>query len=49
MRGSKPYYFTDMRHGVGLDKVISWIEQDVLLLDYSPSKSENLNARARTT
>ena len=48
MRGSKPYYFTDMRHGVGLDKVIAWIEQDVLLLDHSPANSENLNARART-
>ena len=48
MRGSKPYYFTDMRHGVGLDKVIAWIEQDVLLLDRSPSKSEKSHARART-
>ena len=48
MRGSKPYYFTDMRHGVGLDKVIAWIEQNVLLLDHSPANSENLNARART-
>ncbi|WP_348680996.1 urease accessory protein UreG [Marinobacter nauticus] len=48
MRGSKPYYFTDMRHGVGLDKVIAWIEQSVLLLDHSPANSENLNARART-
>lgn len=47
MRGSKPYYFTDMRHGVGLDKIIAWIEQDVLLLD-TPPKSENLHARAST-
>ena len=33
MRGAKPYYFTDLRAGVGLEKVIAWIEQDVLLLD----------------
>ena len=33
MRGAKPYYFSDMRAGVGLEKIISWIEQDVLLLD----------------
>ncbi len=37
MRGAKPYYFTNMRGGVGLDKVISWIERDVLLLDGEPS------------
>ena len=48
MRGSKPYYFTDMRHGVGLDKIIAWIEQDVLLLDHTPPKSKNLYARAST-
>jgi urease accessory protein len=33
MRGAKPYYFTDLRGGVGLEKIIAWIEQDVLLLD----------------
>ncbi len=33
MRGAKPYYFSDMRAGVGLENIISWIEQDVLLLD----------------
>ena len=32
MRGAKPYYFSDMRAGVGLENIISWIEQDVLLL-----------------
>ncbi len=32
MRGSKPYYFSDMRAGIGLENIISWIEQDVLLL-----------------
>jgi len=48
MRGSKPYYFTDMRNGVGLDRIIAWIEQDVLLLDAAPPKSDNSHARART-
>ena len=48
MRGSKPYYFTDMRNGVGLDRIIAWIEQDVLLLDTAPPKSDNSHARART-
>ncbi len=38
MRGAKPYYFTDMRGGVGLDKVIAWIEQDVLLLDQTAAE-----------
>ncbi len=37
MRGAKPYYFTNMRGGVGLDKVITWIERDVLLLAGSTS------------
>ncbi len=32
MRGSKPYFFSDMRAGIGLENIISWIEQDVLLL-----------------
>ncbi len=48
MRSSKPYYFTDMRNGVGLDRIIAWIEQDVLLLDTAPPKSDNSHARART-
>ena len=38
MRGAKPYYFTDMRNGVGLEKVIAWIEQDVLLLDQTAAE-----------
>ncbi len=33
MRGERPYYFTDLRKGVGLDRIIEWIEHDVLLLD----------------
>jgi urease accessory protein len=38
MRGAKPYYFTDLRGGVGLEKVIAWIEQDVLLLDQTAAE-----------
>lgn len=33
MRGDRPYYFTDLRKGDGLDRVIDWIERDVLLID----------------
>ncbi|GAB5469392.1 MAG: urease accessory protein UreG [Rhodospirillales bacterium] len=33
MRGERPYFFTDLRKGDGLDRIISWIERDVLLLD----------------
>ncbi len=30
-RGSKPYIFTDMKRGTGLDELIAWIETDVLM------------------
>ena len=33
MRGARPFLFTDIRDGQGLDKVISWIEHDVLMRD----------------
>ncbi|MGI6766309.1 MAG: urease accessory protein UreG [Lentihominibacter sp.] len=29
-RGDKPYVFTDMYRGIGLDSVIKWIKEDVL-------------------
>ncbi|MDD6311327.1 MAG: urease accessory protein UreG [Firmicutes bacterium] len=29
-RGDKPYVFTDLYEGVGLDRVIKWIKEDVL-------------------
>lgn len=32
-RGQRPFLFTNMRTGEGLDKVISWIERDALLLN----------------
>lgn len=38
MRGTKPYFFTDMRGGVGLEKIIAWIEQNVLLLDQTAAE-----------
>lgn len=31
MRGTKPFIFTDLHNKVGLDKVISWIKENVLL------------------
>lgn len=33
MRGERPFLFTDVRDGQGLDKVIAWIEHDVLMRD----------------
>ena len=48
MRGSRPYVFTDMRKGEGLDVVIAWIERDVLLLDVASPASGKRHARAST-
>ncbi|WP_160680611.1 urease accessory protein UreG [Clostridium sp. C8-1-8] len=31
MRGEKPFIFTDLHHKVGLDEVITWIKENVLL------------------
>lgn len=31
MRGTKPFIFTDLHNKVGLDKVIDWIKENVLL------------------
>lgn len=33
MRGTRPYLFSDMKSGVGLDKIVSWIEHDVMMID----------------
>lgn len=32
-RGDMPQVFTDLRHGIGVDEVIAWIERDVLFRD----------------
>jgi urease accessory protein len=32
-RGAKPQVFTDLKHGVGVEDVIAWIERDVLFTD----------------
>ena len=32
-RGDKPYVFTDLYRGVGLDEVIRWIKEDMLFED----------------
>lgn len=33
MRGSKPFFFTNLREAEGLDNIISWIKRDVLLIE----------------
>ncbi|MBA7656985.1 Urease accessory protein UreG [subsurface metagenome] len=33
MRGDRPFMFTNMRTGEGLDQVIRWIEREVLLIE----------------
>ena len=35
MRGGKPFMFTDLRHGDGLDQVVNWIEHSVLFSEVS--------------
>lgn len=37
MRGTRPFMFTNLRSGEGLNQVIDWIEQEVLLLDKQAS------------
>ena len=34
MRGSKPFVFTNIRSGEGVDKVIEFLEHDVFFSDY---------------
>jgi urease accessory protein len=45
MRGTRPFIFTNMRTGYGLDDVIAWIERDVLLL--SNASAERVHAEPR--
>jgi urease accessory protein len=33
MRGSRPVIFSNMKSGEGLDKIVAWIEHDVLMLE----------------
>ncbi len=46
MRGDRPYFFTDLRKGDGLDRIIDWIERDVLLIDKqgAAANAEKLSA-----
>jgi urease accessory protein len=30
MRGGRPFVFTNLREGVGVDVVVSWIRRDLL-------------------
>ena len=31
MRGSRPFVFTDLRHGVGVDAIVAWMRGELLL------------------
>jgi urease accessory protein len=31
MRGERPFLFTDLRHGQGVDKVVDWLLQNVFM------------------
>jgi urease accessory protein len=42
MRGTRPFVFTNLRSGEGLDQIINWIEQEVLLLDIQPGVEQML-------
>ena len=35
-RGEKPFCFTNLKTDEGLDRVIDWVRQDVLMLDLAP-------------
>lgn len=35
MRGERPFVFTDIREGTGVDEVVAWIKKNVLLEDLS--------------
>ena len=36
MRGEKPFVFTDLRRGIQVESIISWIQRDLLFEDVSP-------------
>ncbi len=38
-RGSMPQVMTDLRHGAGVDEVITWIERDVLFASPDPGSA----------
>ncbi|WP_439544229.1 urease accessory protein UreG [Hyphomicrobium sp.] len=35
MRGNRPYIFSDMKSGIGLEQVVSWIERDVMMVEHA--------------
>lgn len=37
MRGEKPFVFTDLRRGIQVESIISWIQRDLLFEDVSPN------------
>jgi urease accessory protein len=40
MRGERPFAFTNLKTGEGLDQVIHWIEREVLLVDPKQANGE---------
>ena len=37
MRGEKPFVFTDLRRGIRVESIISWIQRELLFEDISPN------------
>lgn len=35
MRGNRPYIFSDLKSGKGLDEIVSWIERDVMMVEHA--------------
>ena len=35
MRGDRPYIFSDVKTGKGLDEIVSWIERDVMMVEHA--------------
>lgn len=41
MRGDKPFVFTNLRDGAGIDDVVSWIRRELLFEDSEPGQIPN--------
>lgn len=42
MRGQRPWTFTNLLKGQGLEEVLAWIERDVLLVDLRPPRAQSV-------
>ncbi|HEY3368086.1 MAG TPA: urease accessory protein UreG [Symbiobacteriaceae bacterium] len=41
MRGPRPWTFTNLLKGQGLEEVLAWIERDILLADLAPREAQS--------